>query len=277
MKENIENGEVTIDLREVIGVLWRRAWLIAAAAIVGAVVALLITYFLVEPKYEASTLMYVNNSDINLGATSFKISNADLTAAQNLVDTYVVILKSRTVLNEVIEVGELEYSYEELKEMITAASVNSTEVFEIVVTTNSPTESEHIANTIAEVLPDKISDIVAGADVRIVDYAVVPAHRSSPSYTRNVAIGFLLGFVLCAAIIVIAYMMDENIYSEDYLTQNYGDIPLLSVIPDMNEGQHGGYYGYGGSYGHSYGYAASAAKHRADSGSGGEKSASASR
>jgi len=276
MKENIENGEVTIDLREVIGVLWRRAWLIAAAAIVGAVVALLITYFLVEPKYEASTLMYVNNSDINLGATSFKISNADLTAAQNLVDTYVVILKSRTVLNEVIEVGELEYSYEELKEMITAASVNSTEVFEIVVTTNSPTESEHIANTIAEVLPDKISDIVAGADVRIVDYAVVPAHRSSPSYTRNVAIGFLLGFVLCAAIIVIAYMMDENIYSEDYLTQNYGDIPLLSVIPDMNEGQHGGYYGYGGSYGHSYGYAASAAKHRADSG-GGEKSASASR
>jgi len=277
MKENIENGEVTIDLREVIGVLWRRAWLIAAAAIVGAVVALLITYFLVEPKYEASTLMYVNNSDINLGATSFKISNADLTAAQNLVDTYVVILKSRTVLNEVIEVGELEYSYEELKEMISAAAVNSTEVFEIVVTTNSPTESEHIANTIAEVLPDKISDIVAGADVRIVDYAVVPAHRSSPSYTRNVAIGFLLGFVLCAAIIVIAYMMDENIYSEDYLTQNYGDIPLLSVIPDMNEGQHGGYYGYGGSYGHSYGYAASAAKHRADNGGGGEKSASASR
>lgn len=277
MKENIENGEVTIDLREVIGVLWRRAWLIAAAAIVGAVVALLITYFLVEPKYEASTLMYVNNSDINLGATSFKISNADLTAAQNLVDTYVVILKSRTVLNEVIEIGELEYSYEELKEMITAASVNSTEVFEIVVTTNSPTESEHIANTIAEVLPDKIADIVAGADVRIVDYAVVPAHRSSPSYTRNVAVGFLLGFVLCAAIIVIAYMMDENIYSEDYLTQNYGEIPLLSVIPDMNEGQHGGYYGYGGSYGHSYGYAASAAKHRSDSGGGGEKSASASR
>lgn len=276
MKENIENGEVTIDLREVIGVLWRRAWLIAAAAIVGAVVALLITYFLVEPQYEASTLMYVNNSDINLGATSFKISNADLTAAQNLVDTYVVILKSRTVLNEVIEVGELEYSYDNLKNMISAASVNSTEVFEIVVTTNSPTESEHIANTIAEVLPDKISDIVAGADVRIVDYAVVPAHRSSPSYTRNVAIGFLLGFVLCAAIIVIAYMLDENIYSEDYLTQNYGDIPLLSVIPDMNEGQHGGYYGYGGSYGHSYGYAASAAKHRADSGSGGQ-SASASR
>jgi len=274
MKEKAESMETTIDLREVVSVLWRRAFLIVAAAILGALIAFAYTYFLVVPQYKSSTLMYVNNSDLSLGSTSFKISNADLTAAQNLVDTYVVILKSRTVLNEVIRVGELDCSYESLRDMISAASVNSTEVFEIVVTSSSPTEAEHIANTIAEVLPGAISNIVNGADVRIVDYAVVPAHRSSPSYTKNVAVGFLLGLVLCAAVIIVLYLLDENIYSEDYLTQNYGDIPLLSVVPDMGESQRGGYYGYGGSYGHSYGYAASAAKHR--SGTGGERSASAS-
>lgn len=234
-----------INLRELFGALLRRWWAIVLAIVIFGAAAFGYTYFLVDPQYQSSTLLYVNNSDISVGSTSFSISNADLTAAQKLVETYVVILKSRTVLNEVIEEAGLNCSYEQLKSMITASAVNSTEVFEVVVTSGSPMEAERIANTIAALLPDKIADIVAGSDVRIVDYAVVPSHRSSPSYTRNTAIGMLLGAVLCAAFIVMAYVFDENIHSEDYLTQTYPDIPLLSVIPDMTvTKQRSGYYGY---------------------------------
>ena len=244
MNYQTENTE-EIDLRELFGALLRRWWAIVLAILIVGAVAFGYTYFMVDPLYQSSTLLYVNNSDISVGSTSFSISNADLTAAQKLVDTYVVILKSRTVLNEVIDEADLDYTYEELQSMITASAVNSTEVFEVVVTSKSPMEAERIANTIASLLPEKIADIVAGSDVRIVDYAVIPSHRSSPSYTRNTAIGMLLGAVLSAAIIVLAYLFDENIHSEDYLTQTYPDIPLLSVIPDMMvTKQRSGYYGY---------------------------------
>ena len=243
------NETMEIDLRELFGVLLHRAWAIILAALILGAAAFGYTYFMIDPLYQASALMYVNNSDISVGATSFSISNADLTAAQKLVDTYVVILKSRTALNEVIREAELDYTYEELEKMITASAVNSTEIFKVVVTSTSAAEAEHIANTIADVLPDKIADIVAGSDVRIVDYAVVPAHRSSPSYTRNTAIGVLLGAVLCAAVVILGHLFDENIRSEDYLTHTYPEIPLLSVIPDMNQTKQksGGYYGYGNS------------------------------
>ena len=244
MIKNTDN-EYEIDLRELFGALMRRWWAIVLAILIAGAAAFGYTYFLIDPLYESSTLLYVNNSDISVGSTSFSISNADLTAAQKLVDTYVVILKSRTALNAVIEEADLDYTYEELEKMITASAVNSTEVFEIVVTSKSPGEAEKIANTIADVLPDKIADIVAGSDVRIVDYAVVPSHRSSPSYTRNTVIGMLLGAVLSAGIVILAYLFDENIRSEDYLTQTYPEIPLLSVIPDMTvTKQRSGYYGY---------------------------------
>ena len=239
----------TIDLIELAGVLLRRWWIIVLSALVIGAAAFGYTRFFIDPLYQASTLMYVNNSDISLGATSFTISNADLTAAQKLGNTYLVILKSRTALNEVIEEAELDYSYEQLKKMISANAVNSTEVFEIVVTSTSPAEAELIANTIAEVLPDKISAIVNGSDVRIVDYAVVPSHRYSPSYTRNTAIGLLIGLVVSAAVLILMHMLDENIRTEDYLTTEYPDIPLLAVIPDMMVSrQHGSNYYY---YGHS--------------------------
>ena len=272
MTDNNETME--IDLRELFGVLLHRAWLIALVAVIGAALVFGYTYFMVDPLYQSSTLLYVNNSGINIGSSSFSISSGELTAAQKLVDTYVVILKSRAALSEVIEEAELSYTYEELKGMISAGAVNSTEVFEVVVTSKSPTEAEKIANTIANILPEKISDIVNGSDVRIVDYAVVPSHRHSPSYTRNTAIGFLVGAVLAAAIIILTHLLDENIRSEDYLSQSFPDIPLLSVIPDMHASRQrsGGYYGYG------YGYGASSGKHRhsgSDSSGGSSGAASA--
>lgn len=241
------NKELEIDLRELAVVLLRRWAVIVLVALMMGAAFFGYTFLMVDPLYKANVLMYVNNSDISLGTTSFSISNTSLTAAQRLVDTYVVILKSRRSLNAVIEEAGLDYTYEQLSAMVTASAVEETEVFQVVVTSKNAAEAELIANTIAAVLPEKISDIVAGSDVRIVDYAVIPSHRSSPSYTRTTVLGVLVGGVLAAAVVILSHLMDENIRSEDYLTQNFPDIPLLAVIPDMNPNrQHtGGYYGKG--------------------------------
>jgi capsular polysaccharide biosynthesis protein len=228
-------------------VVLRRAWLIVIAAILAAAIAFGYTYCYVTPLYTASAMMYVNNSGITVGGTSFSISGSEISAAKTLVETYSVILKTRTTLEDVIEIDNLDYTYEELYNMVSSDAVNDTEIFEITVTSSSPTEAEQIANTLADILPEKISGIVAGSDVRVVDYAVVPASRISPSYTGNTAKGALLGIVLAAAYIVLRYLLDEKIHSEDYLTHTYPDVPLLAVVPDMDDkkgkGYGEGYYG----------------------------------
>ena len=169
-----------IDLLRLFGALWRKAWAIVLAAVIFGGCALAYTVFMVQPLYKSRTLLYVNNSAISVGDAKLSISQGELTAAQSLVDTYSVILKTRTTLEEVIQQAGLNYTYEELVKMISAASVNSTEIFYIEVTSPSPTEAELIANTIGRVLPGKIASIVDGSSVRIVDTAVVPAHKSSP-------------------------------------------------------------------------------------------------
>lgn len=255
-----KSEEFEIDLLELANVLLSKFWLILIVAILGAGAAFGITYGFIPPQYTASTLLYVNNSNVSVGSASLSISTADLSAAQKLVDTYVVILKSRRVLNDVIDESGTNYTYNELYSRINAAAVNNTEIFSITVTADSPQEAEKIANTIALVLPDKISEIVNGSDVKIVDYAVIPAAKSSPSYTKNAAIGALAGFVLISAILVIRYLLDDSIHTEDYLTDNYPNVPLLSVIPDLITGKTGNGYGYSkyGSYS-SYGSYRSAA------------------
>lgn len=234
-----------IDLLRLMKALWHRAWAVVLAMILCGAAAFSYTYFLVTPLYKSSALMYVNNSSITVGSTS--VSLADLSASQTLVDTYIVILKTRLTLNEVIEQAELSYSYEELRDMISASPVNSTEIFEITVTSPDPQEAEQVANTIVKILPEKISEIMDGSSVRTVDFAVRPVKKSSPSFTKNTALGLILGFVLSCGAIVLLELMDEQIRDEEYLTQTY-DLPVLAAVPDLLKSDSVSKYGYGGYY-----------------------------
>lgn len=227
-----ENQELEIDLLQLVRALWRKAWVIILATLVFGATVFAGTAIFIQPKYRAEALMYVNSSNITVGGTKVSISQSELTAAQTLVDTYIVILNTRTTLEDVIEQTGVSYSYEELKDMITAAAVNGTEVFSIQVVSKSPVEAEKLANAIAQTLPEKIASIVEGSSARIVDYAVIPAEKDSPSLTKNTLIGAVLGFVLTCGIVVVLELMDEQIHDSDYLTETYG-IPVLAVIPDL--------------------------------------------
>lgn len=230
--EKRTDEEFEIDLLKLFRALWRNAWAIVLAATVFGGAALAYTAIAVTPLYTAEALMYVNSSNISVGGTKVSISQGELTAAQSLIKTYAVILNTRSTLNDVIEQSGVDYTYEELSGMISAASVDDTEVFSIQVTSPDPKEAQLLANTITQVLPEKISSVVEGSSVRIVDYAVVPARKASPSLSRNTMMGAMLGFFLACCVIVVMELMDNQIHDSDYLIQSY-DIPVLAVIPDL--------------------------------------------
>ena len=231
-EQNTENEVYEIDLLKMAKLLWQHAWTIVIATILVGALAFAYSSFLITPRYESSALMYVNNSSISLGGASFTFNASELSAAKSLVNTYAVILKTRTTLNAVIRKTGVDYTYEELYNMVSARSVDNTEIFAITVNSSDPEEAELLANTIADILPDKIGDIVEGSHVSVVDRAVVSTKKVSPSNAKNTAIGMLLGFILSCAVIILMDLFDDVIRDDDYLTQTY-DIPVLGVIPDL--------------------------------------------
>lgn len=243
MKKEFQQEDDYIDLLKLAGALWHRAWAIILAVILFGGAAFSYAYFLVTPLYESSALMYVNNSSFSVGSTA--ISLADLNASKSLVETYLVIMKTRMTLNEVIKQAQLDYTYEELRNMVDASAVNETEVFQITVTSADPQEAEIIANTIVEILPEKIAQIMDGSSARVVDYAVVPSQKSSPSITKYTAIGMALGFIVSCGVIILIELLDEQIRSGDDLTKTY-ELPLLASIPDLMAAK--GHSGYGAYY-----------------------------
>jgi len=244
---NSDNRELTIDISQTASLLIGRAWIIVISALLCAILCVTVTLCFVSPRYEADIKVYVNNNSLSSAAAGFSISSSDISAAQSLVDTYVVILNSRSTLEELISQTGVQYSCDELSDMISAGSINGTEIFKVTVTSTDPNEAARIANAIALILPAKIADTVLNSSVRIVDYAQVPAESSSPSLIKNAVIAFALGLILACLAVIIADMLDSSIRSADYLTETFPDIPLLTVIPDTASGR-----AYGYKLGYSY-------------------------
>lgn len=237
------NAVTRVDTKRLLGSLWRKSWIVGIVAVVSAVVILCGSLLFITPRYTASAMLYVSNSSISI-SSGFSISSSDLTAAQSLVRTYLVVLNSNSTLETVIREAGVTYNCEELKEMITAGAVNGTEVFEVSVTSEDPKEAKHIANAIAVVLPGRIASVVEGSTVRVVDYAEEPENCSYPNYVLSTGIAFAAGALLTVFIIVAKELSNRTIRSEEYLTQTYKNIPLLAVIPDTREKGKSSYQGY---------------------------------
>ena len=240
-KDIRQTEEMEVDVKRLLNTVQEKGWIMLLALTISAAITLLGTLFLITPKYESSAMFYVNNNSLSVGDASFSISTGDISASKELVDSYIVILNTRSTLNDVIDYAGSTRSYSELKRMISAQSVDDTEIFEVVVTSPDPNEAEQLANAIAYILPKRISSIIEGTSAKIVDSAVVASKHSSPSYLNNTVLGALVGFVLSLAVIVLQELFDNSIRTEEDILQASG-YPVLSAVPDMMAPSKGGYY-----------------------------------
>lgn len=189
-----ENDYIEIDLVRLLSALWRHFWIILLSMVIFGAAGFGYANYLITPAVSVGCADVCQQCGYFCGKHLLKFSQGDLLAAQGLVDTYIVILNSRPMLDDVIDELELPYSYEQQKGMIDAEAVNGTEVFQITVTDADRKEAKEIANKIAELLPEHISQVVDGSSVRVVQYAVLAGGPCSPSVMKYLCLGIALGF-----------------------------------------------------------------------------------
>jgi len=245
---------VEIDLQKLLMVYLRKAWILAIFVVAAALIGWYWTTQFVTPMYKASITVYVNSVKTDQQINS--ISSSSLATAQRLVLTYVNMINSDTVLEKVAEATDEGITAKEIRSSLSAAQVDETELFDVIITHPDPEKAAHIANAVAAVAPGEIERFVEGSSAKIIDYAKVPAAPSSPNVMRNVVLSAFLGGVAAVAVITLQFLLDVRIKEEEDLQAMF-DIPVLGQIPEFdaaNAKKSSGYRRYG------YGRSASAAK-----------------
>lgn len=223
-----QNEEVEIDLKELFFVLLGKIHTIAIAGVALAIIAILITKICITPLYTSTTKLYV------LSKTSTDISSftslSDLQLGSQMLEDYSVMVTSRSVINKVIENLELDNSYEEVCNMVSTNNPADTRILEISITHPDPYFAKEIADEVAKVSATRSSEIMEVQEPNIFEEGNLPDHRTSPSTAKNTVIGGILGIFFAAAIIIIRYIMDDTIQSQEDI-EKYLDLNTLGIIP----------------------------------------------
>lgn len=152
---NNEENEV-IDLVEILYAIRQHLLEVILATVVAAIIGFAASKFLMTPQYSSSAMMIVNTrQDVTSNVTSDQINSAT-----KLVATYSIIIKSDTVLQQVIENLGLGITYSELNSRVSVQAVDDTQVMKITVNSTSPEWAQTVCDEILAVSPDIIKEAV---------------------------------------------------------------------------------------------------------------------
>ncbi len=221
-----EREEIEIDLLDLLSYYRSKLGWIIAAFIIGALIAGCVTQFAMTPMYTATSTMYMVSS-----SSGSVVDLTDLNIGESLSQDYVELIKTRPIIEDMIEDQSLEYSYEEVLGMLDLSVVANTRIIKIAVTADDAEEATDMANALAISAEKTLPKLMDAPKPNIAERAVVPTHRSSPSLTKNVMIGALLLLLLTLAVLTVMYLMDDTLKSAEDVEKYFGVMPL-TVIPE---------------------------------------------
>ncbi len=225
------NQEVEIDLIALLKLVLRKWWQIAIAVGICVGVTAVYAYGMKDNEFTSTSSLIVQVSNEN--SSEYQ----DLVTGQKLVDTYVVVVESDKVLNQVIENLDLRYSKSNLQNMITVSNTSNTLIINISVEGYNATETAAIANEIAVVLQELTTDFESLENIELLDGAVASENPSGPNRPLYIVIGVLLGGVLGLGFVLAIEFLDRDVKTSKDVENKLG-LRLLGMVPeyDLPEG-----------------------------------------
>ncbi|MDQ0482428.1 YveK family protein [Guptibacillus hwajinpoensis] len=219
--------EETISLKEIFSVLKKRLTLILLITLLATATSGVVSYFLLTPIYQTSTQILVNQKADKENAFDYNQVKTNV----ELINTYSVIIKSPTILDQVVDDLNLDLSTGALNEKISVSNAQNSQVVSIDVKDPDPTQAVKIANTTASVFEKEISSIMNVDNVSVLSKANFEGTPSpvNPNPVLNMAIALVVGLMVGVGLAFLLEYLDNTIKDEDDIEKLLG-LPVLGTI-----------------------------------------------
>lgn len=232
MEEN--KDVIEIDLREIFAVLLRWWWLLLASALVAGFFAFTISKFIITPVYESETRIVILDKESDKSALTY----SDLQMGTILTKDYAELICSRYVIEQVIETFALDATYEEFSEVVHVETPSDTRIIDITVENPDPVLAKELVDEVRNVAAVKIKEVMDIEAVNVVDEGNIADEPSNPNVLLWTFLGFLLGGIAAAAVVLIRFLLDDTIKSSEDI-EKYLHLSTLALIPiSITEAEH---------------------------------------
>ncbi|WP_240633403.1 YveK family protein [Paenibacillus montanisoli] len=225
-----------LELRDYIQIINKRKWMIVAIVLVCSMAAGLYSYFMINPTYEASTKIVVNNTSIDKTGTDPGLG--DIERDLRMINTYKEIIKTPAIMKEVAEQHpDFNMNADELMNKVMVNSVNNTQVMTLIVKDQSYEKAAKIVNAVSLEFKEQIPTIFNVQNVTVLNLAEYNPEKVyapvGPNIKLNIAIALIVGLMAAVGVAFMLEYMDDTIKTEADVLR-YLDLPTIGQIAKMD-------------------------------------------
>ncbi len=224
-----KNDVVDLDLKEIFLVFVNKWQWIVLVGLFCAIVAFGYSKLMVTPMYTSTASIYVTNKQ-----TTTSVTASDLQTSTLMTEDYVILAKSRTVLEQVISELDLSMNYKSLYSSVSVTAATDTRVVYISVSNADPYTAMLIADKLCEVASNQIQNIMNLDSIYVIDSANLPTSPSSPNVKKSTLLGGFLGAAAAALVVFLIWFFDDRIKRAEDI-EHYLGLSTLGVIPVSQE------------------------------------------
>jgi capsular polysaccharide biosynthesis protein len=212
-------------IRELCMALYKKIAIIIAVGISFAATSFIVSYYVLEPKYESTTQIYLLSKPDNPSEVTY----SDLEISTQLIKDYMILITSRIVTEQVIKELKLDMNHADLVKLIHIENPNDSRVLNITAEYKDPLIAKRIADTAREVTSNLITSVTGQKQVSRIIEANLPDQPAAPDVKRNTLLGGAFGAVISAFIILLLYVSDDTVKRPEDI-EKYLGINVLSTI-----------------------------------------------
>lgn len=210
--------------QKILSVLWKGKYLIIVLSVVSAIFGYIYNKNYTVPKYTStsSIILSVTNQDTEeiVDDEKITISAGEISLSEQLMNTYVQIIKSDSVMNKVIENLNLNITSNQLAKSINVAPESKSTVLKISITSDNPKQSVEIISETEKVFFERIEELYNIRSAKVLDEPVIEKTPSNINPKKYAFFGFAIGFVAAITILLVKEFFNSNIKNENDIEGN---------------------------------------------------------
>lgn len=234
----------SISLKEMWSIFLQRLWAIVLAACVvgGGLFALDRVTFV--PQYESTATLYILRQ---ADGTSASETSTDFSLALKVVNDCTYLLKSHTVLDELISDLALDMEYDDLYDSISTANPEDTRILEVTVKADSPENAKQIVDKVCSIGSQRIEDAMGFRQVNLYEFGIIDPEPCNRVRIMTFGIIGVAAAIITYAVFLLIFLLDDRIKTDEEIQQLTG-LSILGSIPSADS-KKTSKYGYYKAYG----------------------------
>ena len=227
MNEEIIKNEEIIRIEDILDIVMKRWKMILSITLIATLTAAIISFFVIAPKYEASTKVFIgkeNTKDQNY-------NNSDIQMYQQLLKTYAGVITTNDLVEKAIDTAGLDVTSEKVLGGLTVTPSANTQILGIKYKSTDRVLSRDLVDAVTTQFIKTSKDLIPNGNVKIIESVKMPENPVSPNKKMNIAIAFLLGVMVSVGLSFLLDFMDNTFKTKEQLEQILG-VPVIGAIPD---------------------------------------------